>query len=63
MTVLKITSNLKFINEYFLKQTKIFYKIKVENIKKKTLYEEMQNIKKYIYCIMIHNIDHSSIKN
>ncbi len=54
--------NLKFINEYFFKQTKIFYKIKVENIKKKILFEEMQNIKKYIYCIMIHNIDHSSIK-
>ena len=27
--------NLKFINEYFFKQTKIFYKIKVENIKKR----------------------------
>ena len=28
-------NNLKFINKYFFKQTKIFYKIKVENIKKK----------------------------
>ena len=46
--------NLKFINEYFFKQTKIFYKIKVKISKKDFL--RNAKYKKYIYCIMIHNM-------
>ena len=55
--------NLSSFSGYFFNKTKLFYKIKVNNIKTKLFLKEILSIKKNIYCLMIHNIDKYSVEN
>ena len=54
--------NLNFLKEFFFLGSKIFYKIKLNNKNIKKLKQDIFFFKKKIYCLMIHNIDHNSIK-
>lgn len=54
--------NLNFLKEFFFLNSKIFYKIKLNNKNIKNLKQKLIFFKKNIYCLMIHNINHNSIK-
>ena len=54
--------NLNLLKNFFSSKSKIFYKVKINQIKIKKSLKELAFLKKKIYCLMIHNIDHNSLK-
>jgi aryl-alcohol dehydrogenase-like predicted oxidoreductase len=54
--------NLNSLKNFFFSKSKIFYKIKINQINIQKTIKELTSLKKNIYCLMIHNIDHNSIK-